>query len=134
MRGMWKTGITSSGLDRNERSERVEFRVLGPVEVLRDGVPVDLGVYKQRALLALLLIDVNRVVSTDRIIDELWGQDAGRDRQNALWLVVSRLRSIRPTSMRPDSNPSSARAGVPDPRLAQWETEHRSATREDTRA
>jgi DNA-binding SARP family transcriptional activator/serine/threonine protein kinase/WD40 repeat protein len=94
MRGVWKTGITSRGLERNERSERVEFRVLGPVEVLRDGVPVDLGVYKQRALLALLLIDSNRVVSTDRIIDELWGEDAGRDRQNALWVVVSRLRSI----------------------------------------
>lgn len=94
MRGMWETDITGSGLARNERSGRVEFRVLGPVEVLRDGTLVDLGVYKQRALLALLLIDANRVVSTDRVIDELWGEDAGRDRQNALWVVVSRLRSI----------------------------------------
>jgi DNA-binding SARP family transcriptional activator/DNA-binding beta-propeller fold protein YncE len=72
----------------------VEYRLLGPVEALRGGVSVDLGVYKQRALFALLLINANHVVSTDRIIDELWGEDAGRDRQNALWVAVSRLRTL----------------------------------------
>ena len=52
--------------------------------MLRDGVPIDLGVLKQRALLAMLLIHANRVVSTDQLIDELWAGDAGKDRQNAL--------------------------------------------------
>ena len=73
---------------------RLQFRVLGPVEVLHEGETLDLGVYKQRALLSLLLINANDVVSTDRIIDDLWGKSAGKDRQNALWVVVSRLRSL----------------------------------------
>ena len=46
--------------------DRLHYRLLGPVEVVRDGVPIDLGVLKQRALLAMLLIHANRVVSTDR--------------------------------------------------------------------
>ena len=68
--------------------------MLGPLEVVRYAEIVDLGVLKQRALLALLLIHANEVVSTDRIIDELWGDGAGRDRQKALWPVVSRLRAV----------------------------------------
>jgi DNA-binding winged helix-turn-helix (wHTH) protein len=47
---------------------------------------VALGSYKQRSLLALLLINRGSVVSTDRIIDELWGEDTAVDRQNALWV------------------------------------------------
>ena len=73
--------------------QSLEFRALGPLEVLRDGRPIDLGPFKQRSLLALLLIHANEVVSVDRIQDELWGDDAG-DKANALWVYVSRLRSI----------------------------------------
>ena len=91
MRGNSKTRRVEATLEAE--SDRVEYRVLGPVEVHRDGEPVALGPYKQRALLALLLINANQVVSTDRIIDELWGDSAGRDRQNALWVIVSGLRS-----------------------------------------
>jgi DNA-binding SARP family transcriptional activator len=72
----------------------MEFRVLGHVEVRSDGAVVPLGSSKQRALLGLLLVDANHVVSTDRIIDELWGDDAGANRQNALWVHVSNLRSL----------------------------------------
>ena len=54
--------------------------------------PVDLGPPKQRALLALLLLQVGRVVSTDRILDELWGDDAA-GKEKALWVHISRLRS-----------------------------------------
>jgi DNA-binding SARP family transcriptional activator len=49
----------------------VEFRVLGKLEALRDGQPVELGAFRQRALLALLLTSPNSVFSTDRILDEL---------------------------------------------------------------
>ncbi len=70
----------------------MEYGVLGTLAVSRDGVPIDLGGPKQRALLALLLINANRVVSTDTIIEELWGDD-GKDRLNSLWVVVSRLRA-----------------------------------------
>jgi hypothetical protein len=73
--------------------DRMNYRLLGPVEMLRDGVPIDLGVLKQRALMAMLLIHANRVVSTDALIDELWAGDAGKERQNALWVNISRLRS-----------------------------------------
>ena len=69
----------------------MEYRVLGPVEARCDGEVVALG-RRPQMLLALLLINANHVVSTDRIIDELWGDDPGRDPQNALWVVVSRLR------------------------------------------
>jgi DNA-binding SARP family transcriptional activator len=71
----------------------VEFRVLGPLEAEHQGQPLDLGPHKQRSLLALLLINANRVVSTDRILDELWGDDV-EGKENALWVYVSRLRAV----------------------------------------
>jgi len=70
----------------------VEYRVLGKLDVLRDGRAVDLGSFRQRALLALLLTAPNSVFSTDQIIDGLWGADGGIDKQNALWVYVSGLR------------------------------------------
>jgi DNA-binding SARP family transcriptional activator/ABC-type glycerol-3-phosphate transport system substrate-binding protein len=71
----------------------MEFRVLGELEVLRAGERVSLGSFKQRSLLALLLVHAGRVVPTDRILEELWGDDAGADHQGALWVHVSNLRS-----------------------------------------
>ena len=71
----------------------MEYRVLGQVAAYRDGRQLALGSFRQRSLLAFLLIHANQVVSTDRIIDELWGDDGGPERQNALWVHVSNLRS-----------------------------------------
>jgi DNA-binding SARP family transcriptional activator/ABC-type glycerol-3-phosphate transport system substrate-binding protein len=71
----------------------MEFRVLGPMEARRDGELLALGSFKQRSLLALLLINANEAVSADRIIDELWTDEAVADRHNALWVQVSKLRS-----------------------------------------
>jgi len=51
----------------------MEFRLLGPLEALSDGRPLPLGGQKQRGVLALLLLHANEVVSTDRLIDEVWG-------------------------------------------------------------
>src|SRR5262245_19352384 len=70
----------------------MEFGILGPLEVRSAGEPVDLGPPKQRALLALLLLHVGRVVPTDRILQELWGDDAP-GKEKALWVHISRLRS-----------------------------------------
>ncbi len=70
----------------------MEYRVLGKLEVLRNGQAVDLGAFRQRSLLALLLTAPNSVFSTDRILDELWGDAGGTDKQNALWVYVSGLR------------------------------------------
>ncbi len=52
----------------------MDFRILGPLEVLDEGRPVALGGSRQRALLALLLLHANETLSTDRLIDELWGE------------------------------------------------------------
>ena len=70
----------------------IEFRILGPLEVVDDGRPLALGGGRQRALLALLLTRANEVVSTDRLVDELWGADPPKDSANALQYHVSQLR------------------------------------------
>ena len=67
--------------------------MLGPLEVLRDGVALEVGPRRHRALLALLVLSANRVVSADRLIEELW---AGRPPEGApktLRSYVSRLRA-----------------------------------------
>ena len=70
----------------------MEFRILGPLEVLQDGRQIDLGGAKQRALLAVLLLHANEVVSTDRLIDALWEDDAPETGRKALQVYVSQLR------------------------------------------
>jgi DNA-binding SARP family transcriptional activator len=72
----------------------VEFRILGPLEVLENGSPLPIAGVRQRALLAVLLLDANRVVSADRLIDELWGEDTPEDGRNALQVRVSQLRKV----------------------------------------
>src|SRR5205823_13516013 len=69
-------------------------RILGPVEVTDDGAPLQLGGQKQRALLALLLLNPNRVVSTDRIMDALWGEQLPRTAATSLQNFVSQLRKL----------------------------------------
>ena len=72
----------------------MEYRILGPLEVLEDGQPVSLGGSKQRALLVILLLHANKVVSRDRLIDELWGGSPPDTAQTALHVHVSQLRKI----------------------------------------
>jgi DNA-binding SARP family transcriptional activator/tetratricopeptide (TPR) repeat protein len=70
----------------------MEFRILGPLEVLDNGRVVDVGAAKQRALLAVLLLNANRVVSTDSLIEALWGERPPATAQKALQVYVSQLR------------------------------------------
>ena len=72
----------------------MEFRILGPLEVGEQGRPLSLGGARQRAVLALLLTRANEVVSTDRLIDELWGERPPKAAANALQYHVSRLRKL----------------------------------------
>src|SRR5919109_3096332 len=69
-----------------------EFRLLGPLEAVVDGTPVRLGAGKPRALLALLLLNRNRVVPTERLVDELWGEEPPARATKALQVYVSQLR------------------------------------------
>jgi DNA-binding SARP family transcriptional activator len=70
----------------------VEFRVLGPLEVLEDGRPLDLGAPRQRALLAVLLLHANQVVSSDRLAEALWPGGIPRTAAKAIQVYVSALR------------------------------------------
>ena len=70
----------------------MEFRILGSLQVLDEGRELPLGGAKPRALLALLLLDRNRVVSRDRLIDELWSSDPPATAATALQVYVSQLR------------------------------------------
>jgi DNA-binding SARP family transcriptional activator len=72
----------------------VDFRILGPLEVVDGGRVLPLGGSRQRTLLALLLTRANEVVSTDRLIDELWGEQPPRTALNALHYHVSQLRKV----------------------------------------
>ena len=77
----------------------MEFRILGPLEVWDNGTEVSLGGPKPRALLAGLLLHPNEVVPTDRLIDELWGEDSPEDAAAALRVNVSRLRRALPPDL-----------------------------------
>jgi DNA-binding SARP family transcriptional activator len=69
----------------------LEFRILGPLEVLADGRRLPPLGPKQRSLLAMLLLHANEVVSSDRLIDELWPEES-ESPAAALQASVSRLR------------------------------------------
>jgi DNA-binding SARP family transcriptional activator len=68
------------------------FRLLGPLEVVVDGVPLRIAAQKPRALLALLLLNRNRVVPTERLVDELWGDEPPARATKTLQVYVSTLR------------------------------------------
>jgi DNA-binding SARP family transcriptional activator len=70
----------------------VEFRILGPLEVVEHGQKLPLGGLKQRALLAILLLHANEVVSSERLIDELWGERPPATAPKALQVYISKLR------------------------------------------
>lgn len=70
----------------------MDYRILGPLEVSDADRTVALGGDKQRALLAILLLHANEVVTADRLIDELWGERAPTTALKTLQAYVSRLR------------------------------------------
>ncbi|HST17364.1 MAG TPA: BTAD domain-containing putative transcriptional regulator [Gaiellaceae bacterium] len=73
---------------------RLEFRILGPLTVRIDETEVPAGGPKQRALLALLLLSANRVVSRDRLVAELFPDQSVNAADHALRNHVSRLRKV----------------------------------------
>ena len=70
----------------------MEFRILGPLEVLDNGGEISIRGRKLQALLALLLLNAPEVVSRDRLVDELWGDDPPASATKTLQVHVSRLR------------------------------------------
>ena len=72
----------------------VEFRILGPLEVVDDDRAVVLGGQKQRALLGLLIVRAGQVVSTDKLVEELWGEEPPKAAKNSLQNLVVQLRKL----------------------------------------
>ena len=70
----------------------MEFRILGPLEVVEGDRVVALGSGKARALLAVLLLHANEVVPSERLIDELWGESAPATVAKSVQVYVSHLR------------------------------------------
>ena len=111
----------------------MDFRLLGPLEVSEQGEPLALGGVRQRSLLAVLLLQANELVSTDRLIDQLWGAappaTGGEDRPGLRVAAAQALgerprspraapgyvleRRARRSSTSPASSSSWPRRGVP---------------------
>ena len=70
----------------------MDFRILGPLEVLDEDGAVALAGSRQRALLALLLLHANEALTTDRLIDELWGEHPPASAAKTVQVQISRLR------------------------------------------
>src|SRR4051794_9141854 len=86
--------VAATRIHRSTHSGQVEVRALGPVEVVVDGSPVDLGPPKQRALFALLLAGADRVVSVDALTERLWAGEPPPRASASLQAYVSNLRRI----------------------------------------
>jgi DNA-binding SARP family transcriptional activator len=76
------------------RGPRVEFRLLGPLEVEQDSRNLAVGGRRERALLAILLLHANTVVPRERLIDALWGEHPPEKAANSLQVAVHALRKV----------------------------------------
>ena len=72
----------------------VEFRILGPLEVVDHGRPLELGGPQQRVLLVALLLEANRVVAADRLVEAVWEGAPPATAQKALQVHISQLRKL----------------------------------------
>ncbi|GIJ76403.1 DNA-binding transcriptional activator of the SARP family [Micromonospora phaseoli] len=68
------------------------FRLLGDVEAFVDGNAVDLGHVRQRCVLAVLLVDANKIVHVDQLLDRVWVNGPPQRAHSALYSYLSRLR------------------------------------------
>src|SRR5215213_10156428 len=78
---------------------RTEYRLLGPLEVVHRGQAVPTGGQRKRALLARLLLDANRTVSVDVLVDALWGEQVPSTAVKMVHIYVSQLRKVLPSGV-----------------------------------
>ena len=112
----------------------MQYRILGPLEALRAGRPLDLGSPKQRAVLAALVLEAGRVVPTGRLVEQVWGDEPPANVAASLQAYVSNLRRI----LREDTATSPIVRQLPGYRLdltgADVDLEHFLARAEAARA
>src|SRR5262249_23312586 len=85
-------GRVGEGAQMGDASLSVEFKVLGPLEVVRNGRLVSLGGARQGRVLAVVVASANAVVSADRLIDVVWGDEPPDSALSTLQKYVYRLR------------------------------------------
>lgn len=89
----WDGYLGASSREPDLREHTMRYRLLGPVEVVgEDGQVVALAGGRERVLLSTLVLGANHTVSTDRLVDALWGDDPPATAANALQVHVSKLR------------------------------------------
>jgi class 3 adenylate cyclase len=85
-------GQMKDGASRRAGKAELELRLLGPLEASKAGKTISVGGPKPRALLAVLVLDLGRVVSVDRLVEELWPGDPPETAAHAVQVYVSQLR------------------------------------------
>ena len=95
----WPSPRVLTGNGRCDNPPEVEFRILGPLEIVDDGRELTLARPKQRALLALLLLRPNQVVATGELLEALWGDQPPETAPTALYGHVSALRKLLGSQM-----------------------------------
>src|SRR6185295_2179755 len=81
-----------SSVNRTRPHPAMDFHILGPLEVLDEGRTISLAGSRQRALLGVLLLHANETLSTDRLVDELWGEHPPATATKTVQVHISRLR------------------------------------------
>lgn len=71
----------------------MEYRILGPLEVFDAGIPLAVGGPRHRRLLTVLLVNAGEVVSSERLVSALWGEDAPNSAPAMLHVRVSEIRT-----------------------------------------
>ena len=72
----------------------VEFRVLGPLEVIKNSAPVSITAPRQRALLTVLALEANHVIGVDRLVDTLWDELPPHTARSQIQICISSLRKL----------------------------------------
>ena len=72
----------------------MDFRLLGEVQVLAAGRPLDAGTPRQQAVLAALAVDPGRPVAIETLVDRVWGDEPPAEARNVLYSHISRIRQL----------------------------------------
>lgn len=75
-----------------DHGARWQFKILGPLEIIRDDERIEIAAAQQRALLVTLLLEANRVVGVDRLVECLWAERPPRTARSTVQSLVRRLR------------------------------------------
>jgi DNA-binding SARP family transcriptional activator len=89
-------------------SAGLQARLLGPLGIELAGRPLAVGGRAQRALLARLLLDANRTVSVDRLVEDMWGESAPASAPKMVQIYVSMLRKVLPEGVLVTRSPGYA--------------------------